>query len=610
MRTSPGRYARRVSGFLVAVDYGAVNTVAVLRRPDGQVRPLLVDGSPLLPSAACVGPDGRLLVGRDAESAGRVDPAAFVPDPRSRIDAGTVLLGRSSFPVVEVIGSTLALAAREAIHSAGGVLPRLVLTHPASWDETRRARLGEAGFRAGLGVPTLVPTPVAAAWYQAESVGEVGPGRCVLVYHLGAGSFEASLLRRAAQGYELLAARGLEDVGGVDLDDLLMKLVGAALPSDAAEAWRRLVTPTTTAEVRRFTQLCDDIRTAKEALSRQLTVRVHIPLVDQDVHIGREAFESAAERLLARTVDVAADLLAATGTPADDVGELLLLGGSSRIPLVTTLLHRRLGLSPTAVKQPELAVAEGALAAAAGTGGAPPGSGVPPVAAGEPPTLDLADATADLTPQAAPPAATTPGAGPGRRRRPIRLLAMAAGLACVMVLAGLYATRQPSQVVSGGGSAATGTRPAVTGPATGVPTSVPATRAPTGPAPSRSPSTATTSTAPAPAIPISAGASTGIAPVVVSLTATPTSGTCSTEVTFVAHFIVNGTGRYRWHWVFGGPDNHTSTSGDHDQDKTGDVHVTKKFDAGGSGIYWAQVQITSPVTGASNQAGVQITCTR
>src|SRR6266545_3869115 len=142
MRTSPGGYARRVSGFLVAVDYGAVNTVAVLRRPDGQVRPLLVDGSPLLPSAACVGPDGRLLVGRDAESAGRVDPAAFVPDPRSRIDAGTVLLGRSSFPVVEVIGSTLALAAREAIHSAGGVLPRLVLTHPASWDETRRARHG------------------------------------------------------------------------------------------------------------------------------------------------------------------------------------------------------------------------------------------------------------------------------------------------------------------------------------------------------------------------------------------------------------------------------------------------------------------------------------
>src|SRR5438874_4569243 len=97
-------YARRVSDFMLAVDYGTVNTVAVLRRPDGQVRPLLVDGSPLLSSAACLGPDGRLLVGRDAESAGRLDPAGFVPDPRSRIDAGTVVLGHATFPVVDVIG--------------------------------------------------------------------------------------------------------------------------------------------------------------------------------------------------------------------------------------------------------------------------------------------------------------------------------------------------------------------------------------------------------------------------------------------------------------------------------------------------------------------------
>jgi molecular chaperone DnaK (HSP70) len=112
----------RVSGFLLAVDYGTVNTVAVLSRPDGQVRQLLVDGSPLVPSGAYVGPDGRLLVGRDAERAGRVDPAAYVADPRSRINAGTVALGRSTFPVVEVIGATLARIAQEAIRGAGGQL--------------------------------------------------------------------------------------------------------------------------------------------------------------------------------------------------------------------------------------------------------------------------------------------------------------------------------------------------------------------------------------------------------------------------------------------------------------------------------------------------------
>jgi hypothetical protein len=605
-----------VSGFLLSVDYGTVNTVAVLRRPDGQVRPLLVDGSPLLPSAACVGPDGRLLVGRDAEGAGRVDPAAFVPDPRSRIDAGTVVLGHSTFPVVKVIGSTLALVAQEAIRNAGGVLPRLVLTHPASWNETRRARLSEAGFHGGLGVPTLVPMPVAAAWYQAESVGDVGPDRCVLVFHLGAGTFEASLLRQTAQGYDLLATDGLEDVGGVDVDDLVIKMVGAAVPPGAAESWQRLVTPTTTAELRRFMQLCDNVRAAKEALSRQLAVAVRVPLVDQDVQIRREAFESAVEPLLARTVDVAAGLLTATGTAVDQVGELLLLGGSSRIPLVATLLHRRLGISPTACKRPELAVAEGALTAAARTDGAPLGSGAPSMTAGEPPALDLTPATGDLTPQVAPPAAATaPVAGSGLRRRPTRLLATVAMLACVVVLAGLYATHRPRHVVSGDGFAATGTgpaatdtRPAVTGPGTSVPASVPATAAPIGPALNRAPSTTATPTAPASATPASAVTTNGTAPVAVSLTATPTSAICLTDVTFVAHFTINGTGKYRWHWVFGGPNNYTSTSGDHDQDKPGDVRIIKKFDAGGSGTYWGQVQITAPVTVASNQASVQITC--
>src|SRR5206468_3437547 len=161
-----------------------------------------------------------------------------------------------------------------AIRSAGGVLPRLVLTHPASWAENRRATLTEAGFRAGLGVPTLVPAPVAAGWYEMESVGDIGPGRCLLVYHLGAATFEGSLLRRTAEGYELLATGGLDDVGGFDLDGLLIDMVGEAVPPNAAEAWQRLLaSPDTTSELRQFTQLCEDVRSAKETLSRQLTAR-------------------------------------------------------------------------------------------------------------------------------------------------------------------------------------------------------------------------------------------------------------------------------------------------------------------------------------------------
>jgi hypothetical protein len=96
-------------------------------------------------------------------------------------------------------------------------------------------------------------------------------------------------------------------------------------------------------------------------------------------------------------------------------------------------------------------------------------------------------------------------------------------------------------------------------------------------------------------------------PVAISVTVTPTSGTCSTDFIFTVHFTINEARRYRWHWVFGGP-NYSSVTGDHDQDKTGDVHITKKFDGKVSGTYWGQVQITSPLSVSSGPANVQITC--
>ncbi len=601
------RYARPVSGFLVAVDYGTLNTVAVLRRPDGQVRPLLFDGSPLLPSAVCLGPDGRLLVGRDAENAARLDPAALVLDPRSHIDAGTMAVGRASFPVAEVIAATLTRVAREAIQHAGGVLPRLALTHPAAWDERRQATLTEAGFRSGLGVATLVPRPVAAASYHTASSGDIGLGRCLLVYDLGAGSFEASLLRRSADGYDILAAKALDDFGGLDLDSLLIETIERAMAPSPPEAWRRLVAPTTAAERRQFTQLCADVRSAKEALSRQLAVGLHIPLVEQDVRIGREEFESAAEPRLARTVGLAADLLTATGTPTEQVGEVLLLGGSSRIPLVTTLLYHQFGFAPTACNQPELAVAEGALTVVSRTP-------VAPLEPTEPATVELTGlAPLEPTgpaPREPAPVAPSSVAGPAPRHRRPRMFALAAGLALVVALAGLFVTRLPKHEVPGGGPAAsTGPQDAAPPGGTGALASAPGGTAPTGPA-RGSTSTAPTPTASPSTEPTSPAATTGPPPVAVSVTVNPTSGTCSTDFTFVAHFTVNEPRKYRWHWVLGGPNQYSWRSGDHDRDKTGDEHITKKFDAAGSGTYWALVQVTSPVTVTSSPATVEVICNR
>src|SRR3954465_4676828 len=99
MSTAPSR----PQGHALGIDFGTSNTVAVARWPDGRARPLLVDGSPLLPSAVYAEPGGELNVGRDAVHSARLDPARFEPNPKRRIDDGTVLLGEQEFAVVDLI---------------------------------------------------------------------------------------------------------------------------------------------------------------------------------------------------------------------------------------------------------------------------------------------------------------------------------------------------------------------------------------------------------------------------------------------------------------------------------------------------------------------------
>src|SRR5690349_22018311 len=104
MATDPGGPKRHALG----VDFGTSNTVAVARWPDGRARPILIDGSPLLPSAVYAEPDGGLVVGRDAVHSARLDPARFEPNPKRHIDDGLVLLGERELPAIELIAAVLA----------------------------------------------------------------------------------------------------------------------------------------------------------------------------------------------------------------------------------------------------------------------------------------------------------------------------------------------------------------------------------------------------------------------------------------------------------------------------------------------------------------------
>ncbi|GAA4716373.1 Hsp70 family protein [Phytohabitans rumicis] len=371
----------------ISIDFGTSHTVAVLSGPGREPRALLFDGSPLLLSAVYAMPDGRLVVGRDAWHAGSSNPAGLEPYPKRHIDEDRLLLDGQEVTLEAVVAAVLRHVSVEADRAAGDHVATAVLTCPASWGGTRRGRL-EAAAGTVFSTVHLVAEPVAAARHHLSRTPLTDPGY-VLVYDLGAGTFDASLVRCTPDGIELVTSTGLDDAGGLDIDAAIVDHLGQTLAARDPDRWRRLAHPGDRADRRARRLLWDAVRTAKEVLSRTATTIVHIPLFDEEMPLGRERLEELARPVLDRTVAVCRDL--STAARSGPLLGVFLVGGASRMPLVGTLLHQALGVAPAAVDQPELAVAEGALA--------------------DPPAATDAWPPADM-----PPAAGTPAPHPRRRR--------------------------------------------------------------------------------------------------------------------------------------------------------------------------------------------------
>ncbi|MGW0434804.1 Hsp70 family protein [Micromonospora sp. NPDC003197] len=416
-------------GLLVGIDFGTSNTVAMLRRRDGRVTPLLFDGTPLLSSAVFAAPDGTLIAGREATHGGRVNPERYEPNPKQRIDDEVVLLGDREVPVVDLVTTVLARVHAEATRAAGEQPEQVVLTHPASWGEPRRQVLAAAAAGAGMAAHRLVPEPVAAAGYFVDVLGSALPmGACLVVYDLGAGTFDVAVVRRESTGYQVLAERGLPDAGGLDVDAAIIGHLGTVFADRQPGQWRRLTEPATTAEQRARRLMWEDVRAAKEVLSRSAQAVIPVPLLDQDALLGREQLEQLARPLLDRTVEATRAAVHAAGLTPTDLHGILLVGGSSRIPLVSTLLMRAFSIAPVAIEQPELVVAEGAVVAAATQPTHRPATVPDP-------------SVATTVPEPSIPAMALVGAArpsvavPGRRSWPVRVVA---ALFAVVALVGLF----------------------------------------------------------------------------------------------------------------------------------------------------------------------------
>jgi molecular chaperone DnaK len=309
------------------------------------------DGGPRLRSIVHVAPDTATTVG---EAGGRMAPlepdSVFQLFKRSMGTQWRVDLGGRSWTPSDLSAEVLRALLDDAAPQLEGRPTQAVVTIPAYFgDDARRATL-EAGAKSDLDIIALLHEPTAAC---IASRTQVGPDKTVLVYDLGGGTFDVSVVRFEVDGAEVLATAGDHRLGGKDWDDLIVDLVADQVIADIGDDPRD--DPSVLAELQ------ERAREAKHALSRldRTAVTLHAGGRVHRVEVERPTFWARAQPLFDRTEELVGRVLADIGG-ADKVDRVLLAGGSTRMPPCADILTRVTGQTPIAGVNADEAVVTGA----------------------------------------------------------------------------------------------------------------------------------------------------------------------------------------------------------------------------------------------------------
>lgn len=353
----------------LGVDVGTTYTAAAIWR-DGRVESVpLGNRANAIPSVLFVRDDGELLVGEPAVLRGIAEPERQAAEFKRRMgDEVPLLVGGAGFSAPELTAEVLRWTVARVTEVQGGPPGHVVLTHPAEWGSFRQGLLTEAALAAGLSDVGLLPEPVAAAtWYAAQS--RVSQDSLIGVYDFGGGTFDAAVVRKTATGLELFGQAGGDDsIGGVDFDHALLRHVASAAGVDLGSFDRSDPVAATAVG-----QLFNAVVSAKEALSQdtEAVVPVVLPGYAGQVLVTRAEFEDLIRPAVRETVSVFGQVVRRAGVDASALRTVLLVGGSSRIPLVARLLGEELGVPVAVDAHPKHTVSLGAVIAAA-----PRGAGV------------------------------------------------------------------------------------------------------------------------------------------------------------------------------------------------------------------------------------------
>jgi molecular chaperone DnaK (HSP70) len=314
-----------------------------------------------VPTVVYIGTD-RVLVGEAAVQRAVDEPERVAREFKRRVgDPVPLVLGGSPWSAEQLLARVLAWVLDRVGTERGSNPERLAVTYPAQWGRWKRDVLDEALHLVAAAPPvTTVTEPEAAAVHYATS-DRLDPGDSIAVYDLGGGSFDVSILRAVTGGFEFVGSpAGIERMGGIDFDEVVYRhVLRHATDGDEPDT----DDPGVLAALARLRDACVD---AKEALSfdTRATVPVVLPGVTTTVAITRSEFESMIRPPLEETVAVLERALESAGMRPSELRAVLLVGGSSRIPLVGQVVSGALGRPVAVDAHPKHPVALGAAVVA------------------------------------------------------------------------------------------------------------------------------------------------------------------------------------------------------------------------------------------------------
>lgn len=344
---------------IIGIDLGTTNSaVAIMEGGQATIIPN-AEGNRTTPSVVAFTKDGERLVGETAKRQAIMNPDRTISSIKR--DMGTdrkVTIDGKAYTPQEISAMILQKLKADAESYLGQNVSEAVITVPAYFTDAQRQATKDAGKIAGLDVKRIINEPTAAA--LAYGVDKDEDSSKIMVFDLGGGTFDVSILEVGDGVFEVLSTRGNNRLGGDDFDNALMDYIAEDFKKQNGVDLR--LDPTSDQRLK------DAAEKAKKELSSAMTSTINLPFITavngQPVHLNmdvtRAKFEELIAPLVKKTEEPVNNALKDAGLSASDLNKVLLVGGSTRVPMVQELVKKLTGKDPQKDINPDECVALGA----------------------------------------------------------------------------------------------------------------------------------------------------------------------------------------------------------------------------------------------------------